>query len=145
MKTLTVPNDILFGEVSRLVAEGKAVSFMTKGSSMLPFIRGDRDSVRIIKRDTYNVNDIVLTRLRSGQYILHRIIDIADEHVTLQGDGNIRGTESCLKEDIIGVVIAIITPDGKEHAPSSGVFWRKIKPLRRYLLAIYRRLPKCLQ
>lgn len=142
MKTITIANDILFGEVTRLVAEGQAVSFRTKGSSMLPFIHGDRDSVRIEGRNEYHVSEIVLCRLENGNYVLHRIIGIDSERVTLQGDGNIRGTESCPTRNIIGVVTAIITPDGREHVPSSGRIWRRLKPVRRYLLAIYRRLPR---
>ncbi|MBQ0080238.1 MAG: S24/S26 family peptidase [Alistipes sp.] len=145
MKTLTIPNDIMFKQVSELTAQGESVSFMTKGSSMLPFIRGDRDSVRIKKFEQYHVGDIALVRLSNGQYILHRIISIKGNKVTLQGDGNIRGTEHCTLEDVIGGVTAIIAPSGREKKPTSGAWWRKIKPLRRYILAIYRRLPKSLQ
>ena len=33
------------GEVERLLSQGTAVTIMTKGSSMMPFIVGERDSV----------------------------------------------------------------------------------------------------
>ena len=44
---MIVPNAILLAEVSALVQEGKQVELLTKGCSMLPFIVGDRDSVRL--------------------------------------------------------------------------------------------------
>ena len=45
MKKLILPNEILMGEVERLLSQGTAVTIMTKGNSMLPFIVGERDSV----------------------------------------------------------------------------------------------------
>ena len=48
MQKLVVPNAILLGEVERLVSEGNSVTLMPKGSSMLPFIRGGKDSVVLV-------------------------------------------------------------------------------------------------
>ena len=58
----------------------------------------------------------------------------------LQLVGNITGTEQCTLDDVLGTVVAI-EKDGKTVIPGKGRFWYKIKPLRRYILAIYRRLP----
>ncbi len=85
------------------------------------------------------VGDIILIRL-PGRYILHRVIEVNGNQVTLMGDGNIAGTEQCTLDDVLGTVVAI-EKNGKTIIPGKGQFWRKIKPLRRYILAIYRRLP----
>ena len=44
MQKVTVPNEILLGEVGRLIEKGDKVTLLTKGSSMLPFIKGEKDS-----------------------------------------------------------------------------------------------------
>lgn len=45
MDKLIVENDEFFGKVVSLLAEGHSVTVPVKGVSMLPFIRGDKDSV----------------------------------------------------------------------------------------------------
>lgn len=139
MDKRVLPNEVFLEEVGSLLDEGREVSFTPLGSSMLPFIRGGRDSVRLQKKESLQVGDIVLVRLQ-GRYVLHRIIALEGEKVTLMGDGNIVGTESCLRSDVMGTVVAI-QKGKREVIPGKGKFWRAIKPFRRYILAIYRRLP----
>lgn len=140
MKKMVIPNEILLGEVSGMLAEGMEVIIMTKGNSMLPFIRGDRDSVKLKKMESIGIGDIVLGEISEGRYVLHRVFDIEGNKITLMGDGNLYGTERCLLSDIKGTVVDIITPDGKHKKITSGQVWRKLKPFRRIILGIYRRL-----
>ncbi len=145
---MVLPNEVLLGEVSILLAEGKSVILRTKGNSMLPFIKGSRDSVELVKRANVLENDIVLARLADGRYVLHRVIDIDGESITLMGDGNIRGTESCYINDVCGTAVSIIKENGSNTDCQCPGFIRKVKmwrmllPLRRYLLWIYRKLLK---
>ena len=44
-----VPNDVMLGEVRKMIAEDHSVTIKVKGRSMLPFIVGERDSVRLVK------------------------------------------------------------------------------------------------
>ena len=134
-----IPNDILLGEVAAVLNEGREAIITPTGNSMLPFIRGGKDRVTLRRSDGVAVGDIVLVRT-GGRYILHRIIAIEGEALTLMGDGNIRGTEHCTTADVIGTVTEIIRPDGRRRTPGKGRFWGVIKPIRRYLLAIYRRV-----
>ena len=140
MDSCLVPNDLLLGEVSELLSEGKEVIIKTKGSSMLPFIRGDRDSVKLLKKEPLQVGDIALALTGPGRYVLHRIIALDSDEVTLMGDGNLRGTERCRAEDVKGCVIQILDEDGKPRPLSDGKVWRRLKPFRRIILGIYRRL-----
>ena len=48
MEHKVVSNHILVTEIDRLVNEGTQVTFVPKGNSMLPFIRGGRDSVALM-------------------------------------------------------------------------------------------------
>lgn len=140
MDRKVVANEVLIPEMGRLLAEGREVEFQPKGSSMLPFIRGERDSVVMLRRPTVAVGDIVLARVSSG-FVMHRVFAIDGENLTLMGDGNVRGTETCRRDDVLGTVTAIIR-DGQSCPPGDGRFWRTLLPIRRYLLAIIRRLPK---
>ncbi len=139
MDKRVIPNDILLGEVAALLREGREAVITPTGNSMLPFIRGGVDRVVLRRTDDVTVGDIVLVHT-GGRYILHRLISRDGDALTLMGDGNLQGTESCTTADVVGTVTAVIRPSGRELTPGKGRLWRILKPLRRYLLAIYRRL-----
>lgn len=151
MKTnkLIIPNAILLGEVERLLEEGRKVTILVKGNSMLPFITGGKDSVELEKCQEYQSGDIVLAEVSKGHYVLHRIISIEGNEpgakVVLMGDGNICGTEHCCRKHITGRVNKIIkknkeidpnTPEERKKAR----LWKRLFPVRRWILAIYKRI-----
>lgn len=138
-EVMVVPNKILLDEVSRMLSEGTSVIIRTKGNSMLPFIRGGRDSVRLSRHSGISVGDIVLARINGDKYVLHRVFSVCGEEVTLMGDGNLKGKENCSRAEVTGTVDGIIRPDGKEKVPGNGMVWRRLLPFRRILLAIYKR------
>lgn len=138
-----LPNDAWLGEVSQMLREGKPYAIYVKGYSMRPFIEHMRDRVFLEKRDTYNVGDAVLAQIVPGHYVLHRIIEKRGDHLTLQGDGNVHGTERCLEEDVSGVVTQYIRPQRTIPADDPRLvrrirLWRKLRPIRRFLLFIYK-------
>ena len=139
MDKRVIPNDILLGEVAALLREGREAVITPTGNSMLPFIRGGVDRVVLRRTDDVTVGDVTLVHT-GGRYILHRVIARDGDALTLMGDGNLQGTESCTTAEVVGTVTGIIRPSGKESKPGKGRLWRSLKPLRRYLLAIYRRL-----
>ncbi len=139
MDKKVVANQVLLEDAAKLMEEGREVNFTPLGSSMLPFIRGGRDSVILRKMPSAEVGDIVLVRLEGPRYVLHRVILKDGDSLTLMGDGNIAGTEKCTQADVLGTVTAILK--GKRRiTPGKGGWWRALKPLRRYILAIYRRI-----
>ena len=73
MDKRTIANEILLEEAAALMLEGREVTLTPLGSSMLPFIRGGKDAVRLRKNPTVAVGDIILVRL-PGRYVLHRLI-----------------------------------------------------------------------
>lgn len=141
MEKRILPNEILLSSTGEFLAEGREVTLMVKGNSMLPFLHSEKDSVVLRKKNEVTVGDIVLARIAKGHYVMHRIWQIDGNNVTLMGDGNLYGTENCTADDILGTVIRIERPDGSEEIPGNGRLWRKLLPIRRYLLAIYRRIP----
>lgn len=131
---------VIFGGTTRYLSEGLDVIMKITGSSMLPFLVEGRDSVKLHKKEDIVPGDIALAEIRPDVYVLHRVLEVDGDRVTLMGDGNLSGTESCRVADVKGVVIEIVGPDGKERKPSSGRVWKALKPFRRILLAIIRRM-----
>lgn len=145
MQTKTVPNAELIPAIGKLIEEGQEVIFKPKGVSMLPFIRGGRDSVLLRKADGLKVGDIALAEISEGRYVLHRIETIEDEMIVLMGDGNLVGRERCRKEDVMAIAVKIIKENKEIDCQSPrhmrmAEIWKRLLPLRRYLLAIYRRI-----
>jgi hypothetical protein len=144
MQKIVIANHTLVTEISRLVNEGTQVTFVPKGSSMHPFIRGGIDSVVLIKDDDIKPLDIVLAKV-GGSYVLHRVLTTDEDRITLMGDGNLSGKEHCFRKDILAKVINIIKDGkqidctGKTHKIKA-MIWKSLFPIRRYLLAIYRRI-----
>ena len=138
MKKIILPDGVLLGEVERMIGEGHEVVIVPKGRSMLPFIHDEIDKVVLTKPSGLRVGDIVLACF-DGRYVLHRIIAIDGELVTLMGDGNLQGKERGPANKVIGVVTEIITPKGRHKKPTKGWLWRKLLPVRKYLLKIYRK------
>ncbi|MBO7470372.1 MAG: S24/S26 family peptidase [Bacteroidaceae bacterium] len=137
-----LPNDAWLGEVSQMLREGKPYAIYVKGFSMRPFIEHTRDRVFLEKRDTYNIGDAVLAQIAPGHYVLHRIIEKQGDNLTLQGDGNLKGVELCKEGDVSGVVTQYIRPNRIIPADDPKLvrrikLWRKLRPIRRYLLLIY--------
>ena len=141
MDKRTLPNEVLLGEVAAVLREGREAVIIPTGDSMQPFIRGGVDRVVLRRRDAVAVGDIALARI-DDRYILHRVIAVDGDALTLMGDGNLAGTERCTSADVIGTVTEIIRPSGRSRTPGRGRLWRLLKPLRRYLLAVWRRCRK---
>lgn len=139
MDKKVVANEVLLEEAAVLMNEGREVTIRPLGSSMLPFIRGGRDSVRLRKMPSVAVGDMLLVRLPGPRYVLHRLISVDGDRLTLMGDGNLAGTENCTLADVMGTVTAI-ERGSRVVKPGNGRWWRVLKPFRRYILAIYRRI-----
>ena len=129
-----------FEMVDGILAEGKEVKMTPKGNSMLPFIKGGRDSVVLVRpTKDFEVGDIVLAKV-GNRFIMHRVFAVKGKNLILMGDGNICGTEHCVSDDVIALVTEIHKENGKKVIPGKAAFWRRIRPLRRYILAIYKRV-----
>lgn len=139
MDKRTVANELLLEDAAMLMDEGREVTFTPLGSSMLPFIKGGKDSVRLKKMPEVQVGDILLVRLPGPRYVLHRLIRKDGSDLTLMGDGNIAGVETCTVGDVLGTVTAILKKN-RTVVPGKGRLWRVLKPFRRYILGIYRRI-----
>ena len=137
-------NDVI-EEAVRLVQKGVTVTFPVTGQSMLPFIIGGKESVILHRSGLIDVGDVVLAWVDGCRYVVHRIIRIDGDHITLMGDGNLT-TEHCALDDIKARVTHVVDAKDKTHylynrwRMLGAKVWYWLRPIRRYLLAIYRRL-----
>ena len=99
-----ITDERILEEAIRLVDDGVSVTLPVNGQSMLPFIIGGKESVILTKPLHVQVGDIVLAWVEGCRYVVHRIICIDGEHVTLMGDGNIVGVEHCTTDDVKALV-----------------------------------------
>lgn len=131
-------------EAIKLASEGVCVTLPVDGRSMLPFIIGGRESVILQKPVALKVGDVVLAYVDSCRYVIHRIINIDDDRVTLMGDGNLVGKEYCTLSNIKAVATHVVSADGQAHdlyrwwRRWAARLWFWLRPLRRYILFIYR-------
>lgn len=147
-KEIKVSNHLFMHEISRMFKEkGKqSVTFVVRGYSMRPFVEHERDKVVLTPPRTPKIGDVVLAEVAEKTYALHRVIKIEGDIYTMQGDGNPTGMiETFTEKKIVGVAEAFIRK-GKLVPLTSrkwrvySTLWRWLKPLRRILLAIYRRV-----
>jgi hypothetical protein len=123
----------------RLVSEGVSVTLPVDGRSMLPFIVGGRESVILQQPAELKVGDVVLA-LAGGRYVVHRIISINGDNITLMGDGNLVGTESCTVADVKAKATHVVDAHEQMHylyTPMRRLgakVWWKMRAVRRYLL-----------
>ena len=115
---MEIPNHILLGSARDAIKDGHTVTISVKGWSMRPFLEHLRDKVVLDNPQGAKIGDAVLAEISSGHFVLHRIIDIKHtqedcqlDEITLMGDGNIHGTEQCLRKDICGIVTHYIRPN----------------------------------
>ena len=132
-------------EALRLVQKGVTVTFPVTGQSMLPFIIGGKESVILHRPGLIDVGDVVLAWVDGCRYVVHRIIRIDGDRITLMGDGNLT-TEHCALVDIKARVTHVVDAKDKTHylynrwRMLGAKVWYWLRPIRRYLLAIYGRL-----
>lgn len=144
-----IANEILIPQIKAMIDEGRTVTFRVRGRSMRPMIEGDRDSVVLVPcTGEVKKDDIILAEVSPKRYVLHRIIKVDGDTLTMRGDGNLLGTETFRRSDVIGRAEAFIRKGKRLNMDSRrwkvySFFWTRLLPLRRYLLfIIYPHIPQ---
>lgn len=140
---LLVDNPMFFMEVRRMLSRKHSVTMRAKGNSMYPFILDGCDEVVLHRSTDIKAGDIVLAELPDSRYVLHRVYRVQGDRFVLMGDGNLQATEQCRKENIVGKVIQIIRGGCFVDCTSKAAYrkaslWRRLLPMRRYLLFVLR-------
>ena len=72
--------------IKETISEGRSIHFSVTGNSMFPLFANRRDSVTVSPVDSIRKYDIVLHRRADGTYIMHRVIGIKGNMLTIAGD-----------------------------------------------------------
>lgn len=148
---MSVPNPIYVASLRAFIEEGETVEFPVRGWSMRIFVEHERDKaiLKACNPQTLKRGDVVLTRIdtpdNSEVYVLHRIIATDGQRLTLMGDGNLQGTETCLRKNVVALVTGFrrkghtkpdLTTDRKWRLYSW--WWVRLRPVRRWLILLWR-------
>lgn len=148
---VSVPNPLYVASLRSFIDQGETVQFPVRGWSMRCFVEHERDKavLKACDRETLKRGDVVLTRIDtpddSEVYVLHRIIATDGERLTLMGDGNLRGTETCSRRDVVAIVTGFVRKGHSKADLVTGWKWRTysalwvpLRPVRRWLLLGWR-------
>lgn len=109
--------------------------YKTRGISMLPLLRQDRDLVVIKKKTDEPLKrfDVALYK-RDEKYVLHRVIHVKDGRYDIRGDNTFR-IEDVPEEAVLGVLTEINRNGKSIKADNPSYmryvrFWNSIYPLR---------------
>ena len=146
VREIKLSNADFLPEIVKLMDEGHTVTLRLRGFSMRPFLEDNRDKALLTKAIDPKVGDPVLAEIGPKHFVLHRIVKIEGDAVTLRGDGNL-GDEHCRLQDVKGAVIGFYRKgrttldrtDGRKWRIYSYI-WMHLYPIRRWLLAFYRRI-----
>ena len=146
-RKITKDKGLMMEEIAQLISEGKNVSITAKGYSMNPFVRHMEDTLTIGPFEDSNIKKgtAALVRTTKGDYVFHRIIERKGDWLLLEGDGNIGIKEKATTDGVIGIMHSI-TRGGRIYTSESRCWkiyswiWMVLRPVRRYPLAIWRRL-----
>ena len=143
-KGVKFENKTFFPIIIEEINRGHSVTINLKGRSMRPFLESDRDKAVLTRVGELRVGDPVLAEIQPGFYVLHRIVKMEGDDVTLMGDGNLT-CEYCKKADFRASVVEFYRKGSTKPDRIDGCKWRiyswwwmHLRPFRRYLLAAYR-------
>ena len=138
-------SDSSFEEV--LEKEGRLI-YSNVGGSMLPLIREGRDLVIIEPpRGRLKKYDVPFYRRDSGQYVLHRVLEVRENDYVLCGDNRIHRETGVTDRHVLGVLTAVVR-DGKELPVTDWRYrlyvhlWCGLYPLRAFLRKARRALKR---
>lgn len=119
------------------LAEGQNVRGLSfRGVSMLPMLRQGKDSVELAPLpEQLKKYDLPIYRNPAGKYVIHRIVDVREEHYVCLGD-NTYHFEHVKPEQMVAIVCAF-TRGGRRIAVDNRAYraycraWCAIIPVRR--------------
>lgn len=143
--------NVTMEEISPLIQEvlskGEDVTITASGNSMMPLWVHGKTRVVLTKCEPEGLKkgDVPLYIREDGKYVLHRIIRVNADSYDLAGDAQVRVEKGLPKASVLAVTKGYYSRKGKfipldkfTHRVFSSL-WILVRPLRRYILAVYRR------
>lgn len=134
------------------LSRGQEVVLPVTGVSMTPFLHPGRDAVVLQQTDptALQPGDVALFRRDNGQYVLHRVWRRVQQPTltyTMLGDAQWAGEPGVRPEQILAIAAAFIMKEQRVSCTDPAyrrrvAVWQRLLPLRRILLAVWRRLKR---
>ena len=143
MKTKVVDTREYVSVLQELTEEGRTVSLLISGNSMLPFLVHERDYIFFRKPENgLKKGDMVFFRRDTGEYVMHRICKVKDDQYFIVGDAQ-NVIEGPVRRDQIFAKIIRVERKGRQIGPGNFWWeffehiWINLIPFRRMLVRIY--------
>ena len=133
-----------------VLSSGAVFPLVVTGSSMMPFLKGGRDIVRLHKTDRFYRGQIVFFRRRNGEFVLHRIRRICPDGMLLVNGDAQKWCEYIHRDQVLAEVISI-SRNQRDIYPNSMLsrvlrtLWYPTRVLRPFIWRTYGFLRKLTQ
>lgn len=121
------------------LAAGQTIRYLPfRGVSMLPMLRQGKDAVELAPLpERLSKYDLPVYQYPSGKVVMHRVVDVKDDHYVCLGDNTYEYEHIC-PEQLIGVVSAFKRGEKRINVDAPGYrlycrVWVAIFPLRKLL------------
>lgn len=118
------------------------IIYTNVGDSMMPYIKQGRDVLVISEvNGRLNKYDVPLYKRDSGQYVLHRILNVRENDYVICGDNRWNKEYGITDRHIIGILTGVIR-DGQEIPVTSRKYriyvhlWCDLFPVRAFILRV---------
>ena len=114
---------------------------LTQGTSMWPMLHQGRDNIIVVKpKERLKKYDVPVYLTPNGKYIMHRIVEVHDDHYIITGD-NLLSREYVTDDMICGKLVGyykngkryVDCENGRLYKAYSRI-WVALKPLRPMLI-----------
>lgn len=147
LQTRIIPMEELSELIALQLESGGVARLTVTGCSMLPLLRHGKDAVELTAiTGNEKKGDILLYRRKNGQFVLHRAIAETQTGFLCCGDNQAQ-KETVDRDQLLAVVCGYLR-GGKHYTLRHFPYrvytaaWVGLFPLRRYYIAIRRRLGK---
>ncbi len=104
--------------INEALKDGGCFTFIPRGSSMEPLLRGGRDSVTIESpHGRLKKYDLPLYRRENGDFVLHRVLKVLPDGYVVRGDS--QSFREKINDGQIVAVVSSYTRKGTNHGSDS--------------------------
>ena len=103
---IQIPNEQFVAYMKHYLDDGYRVRMVPKGNSMLPTLKNGEELVTLELTTHVKPRDIVLALTDNGHYVIHRVMMVRGNTVTLKGDHNTT-TEQARLEDVLARMVEV--------------------------------------
>lgn len=136
----------------QVIARDGRLIYTNRGDSMMPLIKQGRDLLVISKKPKRRLKkyDVPLYKRDSGQYVLHRILQVRKHDYVICGDNRWNKEYGITDRHIIGVLTAVIR-NGKEIKVTDRKYrlyvhlWCDLFPVRAFVLRAVNKIKRMIK